>query len=126
MRERYRPKRILRETIGQITDYIELFSEFPDQVKKVSSVVKNGRVRFEVTTPDLDKILKKLDRISNQLSFAIVMLAFSIIMVGLIIGTALVGESTVLWSIPAIEIGSFVAAFMFLWLIYSIFKSGRF
>ena len=126
MRERYRPKRLVSEAIGQIHDYIELFSEFPDQVKKVSSVVKNGRVRFEVTTPDLDKILKKLDRISNQLSFAIVMLAFSIIMVGLIIGTALVGESTVLWSIPAIEIGSFVAAFMFLWLIYSIFKSGRF
>ena len=126
LRERYRPKRIVDETVGQISRYLELFSDLPAHVKKVSKVVEKGRIRLEIVTPDLNKILKKMDRISNQLSFAIVLLAFSIIMVGLIIGSAIAGESSVIWSIPAIEIGSFVAIFMFLWLIYSIFKSGRF
>lgn len=126
IRERYRPKRLAGEVVGQITDYMKLFADVPGHVKKLSAVIKKDRIRLDITLPDMEQFLKRMDRIGNQLSFAIVLLAFSIIMVGLIIGSALAGESTVLWSIPAIEIGSFVALFMFLWLIYSIFKSGRF
>jgi ubiquinone biosynthesis protein len=47
-------------------------------------------------------------------------------MVGLIVGSAMSGQSSVLWNLPAIEIGFTVALLMFLWLLYSIFKSGRF
>lgn len=126
IRKRYRPKRLAGEVVGQITDYMKLFADVPGHVKKLSAVIKKDRIRLDITLPDMEQFLKRMDRIGNQLSFAIVLLAFSIIMVGLIIGSALAGESTVLWSIPAIEIGSFVALFMFLWLIYSIFKSGRF
>ena len=35
-------------------------------------------------------------------------------MVGLIIASALTGHTTVLWRLPAIEIGSVIAALMFL------------
>jgi ubiquinone biosynthesis protein len=88
--------------------------------------VKKGKIRLDISLPDIDLVLKKLDRISNQLSFAIILLAFSIIMVGLIVGSALTGETTILWRLPVIEIGSFVAVGMFIWLLYAIFKSGRF
>jgi ubiquinone biosynthesis protein len=47
-------------------------------------------------------------------------------MVGIIIGSSMGRQSTLLWKIPAIEIGFGVATLMFLWLLYSIFKSGRF
>ena len=47
-------------------------------------------------------------------------------MVGLIIGAAIAGQTTVIWQIPAIEIGFVLAVFLFLGLLYSIFKSGRF
>lgn len=126
LRERYHPKRIIQNTVDQLWGFSELFTSLPKQLKQLSSVIKNDKIRIEIALPDLKLLLKKMDRISNQLSFAIVLLAFSIIMVGLIIGSALAGQGSFIWSLPAIEIGFFVAVSMFVWLLYSIFKSGRF
>lgn len=67
-----------------------------------------------------------MDRISNRLSFSIVLLSLSIVMVGLIIGAALSHSQTMLWRIPIIEIGFVIALFMFMWLIFAILRSGRF
>ncbi|MDQ7864543.1 hypothetical protein RCO48_35970 [Peribacillus frigoritolerans] len=63
-----------------------------------------------------------LIKISNRLSFSIILLAFSIIMVGLIIGSAIGGETLILWKIPVIEIGFVVATLMFLLMLYTIFQ----
>ncbi|WP_017473269.1 ABC1 kinase family protein [Amphibacillus jilinensis] len=126
LRERYHPKRIIQNAVDQVWAFSELFTSLPKQLKHLSSVIKNDKIRIEIVLPDLKLLLKKMDRISNQLSFAIVLLAFSIIMVGLIIGSALSGQGSLIWSLPAIEIGFFVAVSMFIWLLYSIFKSGRF
>lgn len=126
LRERFRPENIKDSILNQWFEWYGIWRDFPDYLKQLKAIVKKGKVRLEITMPDIDLILKKLDRISNQLSFAIILLAFSIIMVGLIVGAALTGETTILWRLPVIEIGSFVAVGMFLWLIYAIFKSGRF
>ncbi len=126
LRDRFRPDRIKDGLVNQWLDWYGLWRDLPDQLKQLKSIVKKGKIRLDISMPDIDLILKKLDRISNQLSFAIILLAFSIIMVGLIVGAALTGETTILWRLPVIEIGSFVAVGMFLWLIYAIFKSGRF
>lgn len=126
LRERYRPKKMAQQVLGQLSEYVDLFAALPKQMKILSNVIKKDKIQLEVGIPDLESLLKKMDRISNQLSFAIVLLAFSIIMVGLIIGSAMSGQPSLLWSLPAIEIGSIVALFLFMWLLYSIFKSGRF
>lgn len=126
LRDRFRPERIKDGMVNQWHDWYGLWRDLPDQLKQLRAIVKKGKVRLDISMPDIDLVLKKLDRISNQLSFAIILLAFSIIMVGLIVGAALTGETTILWRLPVIEIGSFVAVGMFIWLIYAIFKSGRF
>jgi len=54
------------------------------------------------------------------------MLALSIVMCGLIIGTSIMHAQSILWRMPVIEIGFIVTIFMFVLLIYSIFRSGRF
>jgi ubiquinone biosynthesis protein len=126
LRDRFRPERIKDGMVNQWLDWYGLWRDLPDQLKQLRAIVKKGKVRLDISMPDIDLVLKKLDRISNQLSFAIILLAFSIIMVGLIVGAALTGETTILWRLPVIEIGSFVAVGMFIWLIYAIFKSGRF
>lgn len=126
LRDRFRPDRIKDKLVDQWLDWYGIWQDLPQQLKQLKSVVKKGKVRVDISMPDIDLMLKKMDRISNQLSFAIILLAFSIIMVGLIIGAALTGETTILWRLPVIEIGSFVAIGMFMWLIYAIFKSGRF
>ncbi|AEH48026.1 2-polyprenylphenol 6-hydroxylase [Parageobacillus thermoglucosidasius] len=126
LKERLRPKNIAEMVWKHVSDYGEMLIDFPKNMKEFASLIKQGKLHFEIDIPELDHFLKKLDQISNRLSFSIVLLSFSIIMVGIIIGSSMGRQSTLLWKIPAIEIGFGVAALMFVWLLYSIFKSGRF
>jgi len=126
IKERYHPKKIAENIITEVEQYTEIVSDLPETIKELRSVIKKGKVRFELNISGLNQSLKKLDQISNRLSFSIVLLSFSIIMTGLIIGSAIAGQSTMLWNIPVIEVGFVVATLMFLWILFGIFRSGRF
>ncbi|GAB3793427.1 ABC1 kinase family protein [Virgibacillus kimchii] len=126
LRERYQPKRIAENLLNELFEYRELLKDLPKDIQDIKSVVKKGKIRMEVSVPKLEESLKKVDRISNRLAFSIVLLAFSIIMTGLIIGSAIVSQVSPIWNIPVIEIGFIVAAGMFIWILYAIFRSGRF
>jgi ubiquinone biosynthesis protein len=79
--------------------------------------------------PDIEKTFLHLDRLTNRLTFSIVLLSFSIIMAALIVGagiiTAVAGETALLWRLPLMEIGFIVAAGMAIWLIAAIYRSGK-
>jgi ubiquinone biosynthesis protein len=127
LKERLHPKNIAEMAREHIMEYGQILTGLPKDIKEFSSAMRKGKMKLEIVIPDLDLFFTKLKRISNQLSFSIVLLSFSIIMTGLIIGSSLGKETpTLLWDLPTIEIGFGIAAFMFLWLIYSIIKSGRF
>lgn len=125
-KERFSAERVRRKLLGGAAEAAEALLELPEQARKLSALLSKGKVKVELEVPELRNLQRKLDRIGNRLSFSIVLLAFSIIMVGLIIGSALRSDSSILWSFPTVEIASVVALLMFLWLLYSIFKSGRF
>lgn len=126
LRERYNPKNLAGSFFDQWGEFGEILTDIPQNIKDVTSIVKKGKFPIEISVEKAEVFLKKMDRISNRLSFSIVLLSFSIIMAGLIIGSALSGQSSILWDFPAIEMGFGVAIIMFIWLLYSIFKSGRF
>lgn len=127
LKERYLPKNFLGKVWNNIIEYSEIVVDLPKSLKDFSSIMKQGKLRVEVTISDLEQLLRRLERVSNRISFSIVLLSFSIIMVGLIIGTSLTGEtSTLFWSFPIVEIGFGVALIMVLWLLFSILRSGRF
>ncbi|MCU4927193.1 ABC1 kinase family protein [Bacillus cereus] len=126
LKERYHPKKVAEDVLDYVIENGEILIQLPKQLKELTSVMQKGKMRIAITIPELNLFLTKLDRISNRLSFSIVLLSFSIIMMGLIIGSALSRKSTLLWNLPAIEIGFGAAILMFLWLLYSIFKSGKF
>ncbi|MCK0472857.1 AarF/ABC1/UbiB kinase family protein [Halalkalibacter sp. APA_J-10(15)] len=126
LKQRYHPKQMAEQVYDQWQDFRKAMSNIPQNVEQLTSITKKGHIPIEVTMPKLDMFLKKMDRISNRLSFSIVLLSFSIIMVGLIIGSALGGQASLLWNVPAVEIGFIVAILMFVWLLFSIFRSGRF
>ncbi|MNN27984.1 putative protein kinase UbiB [compost metagenome] len=123
---RLNPFPLLKEWIEDIPEYFSLLRDIPATLKQVSTMLQKGKVQVEVSSPQIEVLMKKLDRISNQMSFSIVLLALSIVMLGLIIGSALSGAQPLLWKLPIIEISSVIALLMFLWLIYAIFRSGRF
>ena len=125
VRKRYNPKNIMKNSWDQFIENAEILSELPKNLKELTSTVQKGKLRLDINVPELQLFLQRLDKISNRLSFSIILLAFSILMVGLIIGSAIAGQSILLWKIPAIEIGSIIATLMFVFMLFSIFKSGR-
>lgn len=125
MRERYDPIKIGKRLLNKAEDLSDTVTNIPNQVETVLDQASKGDLKFKISLSDINRILHKFDRISNQVSFSLTLLAFSIVVLGLIVG-ATFGNNTVLTSVPAIEIGFFIAFGMFLWIIFSILKSGRF
>jgi ubiquinone biosynthesis protein len=126
LKERLHPKHVAEMLWKRVLGFGEILIDLPRHMTEAILLVKRGKLCIEMAVPELDLVLRKLDRMSNRLSFSIVLLAFNIIMAGVIIGSSLGRQSTLLWKIPAIEIGFGMATLMFLWLLYSILKSGRF
>ncbi|WP_150270232.1 ABC1 kinase family protein [Paenibacillus tepidiphilus] len=126
VKERFSGRRLQRKLLGGVADLAETLVELPGQARQLSELLSKGKLKVEVGLPELKNLEHKFSRVGNRLSFSIVLLAFSIIMAGLIIGSSLRGEPSLLWDFPTVEIGSVVALLMILWLLYSIFKSGRF
>ena len=104
---------------------MEYLSELPKDLKAITSTIKKGKLKIDINVSELDSFMKRLDRVSNRLSFSIILLSFSILMVGLIIGASIVGQTTLIWRLPVIEIGFVVATLMFLFMIFTIIRSGR-
>lgn len=126
LKERFNPTILADKAWHNVKDYTNLFIELPRQLKALMQMLQRGRTRVEIAIPELENFLRKLDRISNQISFSIILLSFSIIMSGLVVASALGRQPLIFWHIPAIEAGFVIAAVMFFLLIFSIFRSGRF
>lgn len=125
IQERMQPSFIAKKTWEQVMDNAEILSELPQDVKDVATTLKKGKLRFDINVSDLPFFMRRLDKISNRLSFSIILLSFCILMVGLIVGAAISGQTTLLWRVPVIEIGSVIAFLLFLLILFSIFRSGR-
>lgn len=126
VKQRFSGSRLQRKILGGVADLAESLVELPSQARQLSALLSRGKLKVEIGVPELKDLEHKFSRVGNRLSFSIVLLAFSIIMAGLIIGSSLRGEPSLLWDFPTVEIGSVVALLMILWLLFSIFKSGRF
>lgn len=123
--KRYHPKNIAQHAWNELVENMEYLSELPKDLKAITSTIKKGKLKIDINVSELDSFMKRLDRVSNRLSFSIILLSFSILMVGLIIGASIVGQTTLIWRLPVIEIGFVVATLMFLFMIFTIIRSGR-
>ncbi|MGJ7910398.1 2-polyprenylphenol 6-hydroxylase [Neobacillus sp. LXY-1] len=125
--ERMNPKNMAEKMRNQVNDYGEIINELPKTIKEITSIMKKGKMKIDLSTPEADMLLKRLNRTSNRISFSIILLSFCILLAGIIIGTSLSGKSApLLTKIPIVEMGLGIATTLFLWLLFSIFKSGRF
>lgn len=125
LRERLHPLTLGKMVWHTISDFRELMLNLPRHVQEMSAIIKNDRLRLEISIPDMEYGLKIIERISNRLSFGIILLAFSMIMASIIISSSLVGQVSPLWNIPVLEIGFVIAMILFLWLLYAIIRSGK-
>ncbi|RKD72809.1 2-octaprenylphenol hydroxylase [Sinobaca qinghaiensis] len=125
-KEKIHPKRYMDEAVDEAKKQSEYLWDMPKHMRDSLERVAKGKIGVDMDIPEIQIILNKMDRISNRLSFSVILLAFSIIMVGLIIGSTFGASSSPLVQIPVIEIGFIISFFMFIWLLFAIFRSGRF
>jgi len=119
---RMKPGRIAEEITSTGVSYLSLFKELPEDIRSILRQLRSGRMRLEFEHRGLKSLGAALDRVSNRISFAIVLAA-------LIVGSSLIVLSDIppRWhNIPVIGLlGFLVAGIMGFWLLLSIIRHGR-
>lgn len=122
VREKFSSRRIKGKLLSSVTGLFEALIDLPGQARLLSSIISRGKLKVEISIPELEEFEHKLDQITNKLSLSIVLLSFCILMVGLFIGST---KSEQVWHVPLLEVGMVIALLLILWLIISIIRSGR-
>lgn len=119
---RIRPRRLAREVEETGSEYLTLLRELPAELRSILQQLREGRMKLEFEHRGLKSLGLTLDRVSNRISFAIVLAAQ-------IIGSSLIVLSDIppKWNgIPIIGlIGFLVAGIMGFWLLLAIIRHGR-
>ena len=119
---RIHPRRIAKDMANSGTELFHLLKDIPGEVRTILKLARRGKIKMEFEHRGLEPMIAANDRISNRLSFAIVLAS-------LVIGSGLIVLSGIppKWhEIPVIGlIGFLIAGFMGFWLLISIIRSGR-
>jgi ubiquinone biosynthesis protein len=119
---RLQPGRIAEEISTTGSSYLHLLRDLPENIRSIVHQLRGGRMRLEFEHRGLQSLGETLDRVSNRISFAIVLAS-------LIVGSSLIVLSDIppRWhSIPVIGLlGFVVAGVMGFWLLLSIIRHGR-
>ncbi len=123
LKQKYNPKRIANDFFAETLNFLDLLKQLPDDSKEILAMIKNDKLRLNIKHLELDRLISKLDIVINRLSV-------SIIVTALIIGSSLImlsDKGHMLFGYPLIGVtGYIIAAFLGIWLVISILRSGRF
>jgi len=115
--ERYMPQAIAKRGWRNVSGMLALATDLPRDLSRLLREARRGRIKIDLDLKRLDHFGHQLDHSTNRLTLAIVTSA-------LIIGSSIVMTvqgSTVLFGF----LGFFLASLFGIWLIISIWRSGR-
>jgi ubiquinone biosynthesis protein len=120
--ERFKPERLAEDAYDLGSQIIQFVRQFPNQLLELTNLIRQGKLRLQIEHRGLENMLATHDRISNRISF-------SILIAALIIGSALIVISEtppLIYGISLIGILLFsAAAIMGIWLLVAILKKGK-
>ena len=120
--ERYKPERIAGDVFELGSQLLQFLRHFPNQALDLTNLIRQEKLRLQIEHRGLENMLATHDRISNRISF-------SILIAALIIGSALIVISEtppLVYGISLIGILLFfAAAIMGIWLLVAILKKGK-
>ncbi len=120
--ERFKPERLAEDAYDLGSQIIRFVRQFPNQLLELTNLIRQEKLRLQIEHRGLDNMLATHDRISNRISF-------SILIAALIIGSALIVISEtppLVYGISLIGILLFsAAAIMGIWLLVAILKKGK-
>jgi ubiquinone biosynthesis protein len=119
---RYKPERIVEDVFDLSAKLLQFFRQFPKEVLDITQMIRRQKLSVRIEHRGLETMLVTHDRISNRISF-------SILIAALIIGSALIVISEtppLIYGISLIGIILFLAAAMMgIWLLVAILKKGK-
>ena len=120
--ERFKPERLAEDAYDLGSQIIQFVRQFPNQLLELTKLIRQEKLRLQIEHRGLENMLATHDRISNRISF-------SILIAALIIGSALIVISEtppLIYGISLIGILLFsAAAIMGIWLLVAILKKGK-
>ena len=111
-------KRLLK-TSG---DWGELLADLPRRVPHLVDQLEEGDLQFTLRLSEIETLLARLDRMGNRLAISVLLAAF-IVSLALLIPSFLGGQQG--WIFWLIILGFIAASILGLWLLFSIWRSGR-
>ncbi|HJX58812.1 MAG TPA: ubiquinone biosynthesis protein UbiB, partial [Thiobacillus sp.] len=122
IRQRYTPQALLARGRKSVRETLEVLADVPRDVRHLLRDMRRGRVKI-----DLD--LKRLDHFGHQLDGASNRLTMGILTASLVVGSSIimtVEGGPKLFGLPLFGLlGFLIAFFNSLWIIFSIWRSGK-
>jgi ubiquinone biosynthesis protein len=120
--EKLLPHRIITDLFDLTCESVELLKDIPQETSTILKQIAGGKAKVQLEHRGFEKMMSTFDRISNRLSF-------SILVASLVIGSSVIVLSGIppKWNdIPIIGLAGFiVAAIMALFLIITILRPGN-
>ena len=118
LRKRYRPDKLLEETVEILSEWKRLIALFPKDVRDILRKIKENKLRIGFEHYRLKGLERSLDKASNRIA------------AGLVIAALIIGSSTIVnvsgSGLSRLGIAGYtLAAILALWLLFSIFRSER-
>nr|AWJ66129.1 ubiquinone biosynthesis monooxygenase UbiB [uncultured bacterium] len=123
VQQKYSPEKLSRNFIRTMGDTSQLLRELPDDLKAVVHKMKQGKLHIEFEHKGLEPLYKKMEIVSNRISFTLLLAA-------LIIGSSLMVIADTPPHIYRISVlgfaGFIISGLLALRLLYSIIRNGFF
>jgi ubiquinone biosynthesis protein len=122
IQQRYTPQALLARGRKSVRETLEVLADVPRDLRNLLRDMRRGRVKIDLDLKRLDQFGHQLDRASNRLTMGI--LTASLVVGSSIIMTVKGGPQ--LFGLPFFGLlGFLIAFFNSLWIIFSIWRSGK-
>ncbi|MCD4821653.1 MAG: AarF/ABC1/UbiB kinase family protein [Methanococcoides sp.] len=122
MRNRLKPKQMAESLYSDLWQTARMLHKAPLQISHILATAEKGYLNLKFDSHEMDRIVAEISSSSNRL-------AFSFIISSIIVGSSLIiqtGMEPHIWSVPLFGLMGFsVAAFMGIWLMVYILKTGK-
>ena len=119
----------IKSQIGKsLWNYHKFLSELPAAMRNILRKAKNEDFSVQFEMKDMNTFQRRLERISNRISFSVILLAVSIIIAGVLISSGLSADTSgemYLFNVTVLKIGLAFAILILLGLIISMIRSRR-
>jgi ubiquinone biosynthesis protein len=120
--ESFYPQHIARVLYDNVSSWSRVFQKAPDKISHILDIAESGYVGIRLETEEIDLLISQVNTISNRLSF-------SLLVSSIIVASSLIAQTDMkptLGGVPLLGVLGFLLAGIFgMWLVFSIFKTGK-